>query len=410
MPYSFVGHISGAALRILLASTLTLAAACDRPAPDTKDQTQGGLPAEETPIALAHAKTFQVYERAGYRVVDLRAPIVSWGGTAQGEDQYARIVLVPQTQEPPELVGDLEGAVVVRTPVQRIAVNYGFLEAIVTALDIEDRLVAVGGVKSYNDAIRARARSGKLAQLGYGWHSPPSIGPLLASEPDVFLMVLGDLGHAEHYDRIKGLGVPVVPIFFEAETSYMGPVDYVRLVGMMTGREAEADAFVARVADNVQALQALVASAEPRRVLSSWYAGAGRWMVTVRNADGAFLRDAGGINLMAEPDDVRLDDFVRVGTEVLLDKARDVDCWIIRDTHSVAFGDIEVLKNFKAWREGCLFAGDGRAKPEADAFDIYETGLIRPDLILGDMVGMLHPELRKETFIYYRPDSQVVRP
>lgn len=359
---------------------------------------------------MKFAETFKVYARDGYRIVDLRAPLVSWGGSAQGDDRTARVVLVPKTADVPPLTGDLEGAVVVRTPVERIAVNYGFLEAITTALSINHRLVAVGGVKNYNDAIRLRARSGELAQVGYGWHSPPSIDPLLASDPDVFLMVMGDLGHAEHYERIKDLGVPVVPIFFEAETSYMGPVDYVHLIGMMAGREAEAQAFVQRVAENVAELKALVVGQTPRRVLSSWYEGSGRWMVIIRNADNALLEDAGGVNPLAQPDDIRLDDYVKVGTEVLMDRARDIDCWVIRDTHSAPFNDVSVLQNFKAWREGCLFAGDGMAKPEADAFDIYETGIIRPDLILGDMVRMLHPTLRDEPFVYYRPDNQVVRP
>ncbi len=395
----------------MLAAALLCVAACSNDGVVSKgDIVESDVPKDATPLVIDHAETFKAYERDGYRIIDLRAPLVSWGGAAQGDDRTARIVLVPRTQEPPPLTGDLADAVVVRTPVERIAVNYGFLEAISTALGIEDRLVAVGGVKNYNDDIRERARSGELAQVGYGWHSPPNIDPLIASEPDVFLMVMGDLGHAEHYERIKDLGLPVVPIFFEAELTYMGPVDYVRLIGMMAGKEDEADEFVTMVADNVAALKALVADRPRRKVLSSWYGGSGRWMVTVRNADGAFLRDAGGINVLAEPDDVRIDDFVRVGTEVLLDKGRDIDCWIIRDTHSVAFNDTSVLQHFKAWREGCLFAGDGMSKPEADAFDVYERGLIRPDLILGDMVRMLHPDVRDEPFVYYRPDTQTVRP
>ncbi len=396
---------------LAIATALLCIAACSNDAAEpTTGVVQIDAPADATPQVMEHAETFKVYERDGYRIVDLRAPLVSWGGAAQGSDRTARIVLVPKTREPPALTGDLADAVIVRTPIERIATNYGFLEAIATALDIEDRLVAVGGVKNYNDDIRARARSGELAQLGYGWHMPPNIDPLIASEPDVFLMVMGDLGHAEHYERIKGLGVPVVPIFFEAEITYMGPVDYVRLIGMMAGKETKADAFVSMVADNVNALKALVADRPRKKVMSSWYAGSGRWMVTVRNADGAFLEDAGGINVLAEPDDVRIDDFVRVGTEVLLEKARDIDCWIIRDTHSVAFNDTGVLQHFKAWQEGCLFAGDGMAKPEVDAFDVYERGLIRPDLILGDMVRMLHPEVRDEPFVYYRPDTRTVRP
>ena len=397
--------------RIVVAVWLLAVAGCDgQPVSSASGGPQNGSPADAQLIAMEFAETFQVFERDGYRIVDLRAPLVSWGGSAQGSDQVARVVLVPRSQEPPALTGDLEGAVLIRTPVERIAVNYGFLEAVVTAVGIEDRLVAVGGVKNYNDGIRARAKSGELAQLGYGWHSPPNIDPLLESDPDVLLMVLGDLGHAEHYERIKSLGVPVVPIFFEAETSYMGPVDYVKLIGMMSGREAEADAFVAMVAENVRELKSLVAERPARTVLSSWYSGSGRWMVIARNADNALLEDAGGINPLAETDDVRLDDFVRLGTEVLLDKARDVDCWVIRDTHSVAFDDVSVLENFKAWQEGCLFAGDGMTKPDADAFDIYETGIIRPDLILRDFAKMLHPDISDAPFLYYRPDTQVVRP
>ena len=48
-------------------------------------------------------------------------------------------------------------------------------------------------------------------------------------------------------------------------------------------------------------------------------------------------------------------------------------------------------------------------KPEADAYDFYETAVIRPDLILEDLVGMLHPSLRDGEFLYIRPDTQVAK-
>ncbi len=409
MSIKYLGHLGAARCliaRLFVVSTVLLATACDSQNRNSVLLTNQDQPLRAEPVVMEFTETFQVYERDGYRIVDLRAPVVSWGGTAQGADQTARVVLVPKTQEPPLLTGDLEGAVMVRTPVERIATNYEILESILVALEIEDRLVAVGGVKNYDDGIRARARSGELAQLGYGWHTPPNIDPLLNSEPDVFLMVLGDLGHAEHYERIKDLGVPVVPIFYEAEQDYMGPVDYVRLIGMMAGKETEANSFVSMVAENVLELKRLVADLPTRQVIYTWYVGSGRWGAVVRNADNAFLEDAGGINPLALPDDIRIDDFMQVGTEVLLDKASDVDCWIWRDTHSVTFDDPGVLQNFKAWQEGCLFAGDGKAKPDHDAYDIYGTGLIRPDIILGDMVRMLHPQSRNEPFVYFLPDGQ----
>lgn len=364
-------------------------------------------PAGADRVEMRHAKTFAVWQREGYRIVDLRAPIVSWGEAAKGSEQRARIVLLPKDLPAPELEGDLYGATVVRVPAQRIAVNYGPFEAMLTELGINERLVAVGGVKSYNDAIRNRARSGELAQIGYGWHSPPQIDALLGAKADLLLMSMGDLGHAEHYERIRLLGVPVVPFFIDAEPSYMGDVDYVRLVGMLTGREAQAEAFAAMVEANVEALKARAAQQPPKRVLSAWFAGADRWMVTLRNADAALLRDAGGINPLQQPDDIRLDSFNRIGTEVLLTQARDIDCWIARDSHSAPFTDVALLAQFKAWREGCMFASDGMYKPEADAFDVYETASIRPDLVLGDLVRMLHVPLRDTPFRYIQPDAKM---
>lgn len=392
----------------ILFSTVMLLAGCSAASPPTV--APEGPPSGAQELVFRHTETFKVYERDGYRIVDLKAPVISWGSEAKGQDQAARIVLAPKDMDPPALEGDLAGATLIRTPVERIAVNYATLEAMLTELGAEDRLVAVGGVKSFNDTIRARARSGELAQVGYGWHAPPLIDPLVGASPDVFLMVLGDLGHAKHYERIRSLGLPVVPVFFESEPHYMGPVDYVGLLGLMTGKEAEASQFIQMVEENIDTLKTRAATQPKKRVLSAWFAGSGRWMVTVRNLENALLEDANAENLMRESDNPQLDATQRMGTETLLESAREADCWILRDSHSVAFTDRSVLSNFKAWREGCVFASDGVYKADADAFDIYETGVIRPDLLLADLARMLHPEMRDAPFVYIQPDTKTPQP
>ena len=99
----------------------------------------------------------------------------------------------------------------------------------------------------------------------------------------------------------------------------------------------------------------------------------------------------------------------RISTEALIARGTEADCWILRDSHSAPFTDLTTLRRFKAYREGCLFASDGMQKPDADAFDLYEMAVIRPDLVLGDLVRMLHPALRDQPFRYIRPDTQVPR-
>lgn len=389
----------------LLAITLVLSG-CGGMTSDTSSS-QEAIEGREIPMRFT--RTFKVVERDGYRIVDLKASVINWGGAAVGEEQFQRLVLVPLEATPPPLTGDLAGAILIRTPVMRIASNTGYHEAMTKVLGINERLVAVGGVKSYDDALRTRVRAGEVRQIGYGWHSPPELDALIASKPDVLLMSMGDMKSVGAKPRIEALGIPVVPIFLDNETDYMGRVDYVRLIGLLSGKEREADAFVNMVAKNVDALKAKAAAQPTRSLISAWFAGGDRWMPTIRNADAKLLRDANGRNPMEEPDDPRRDGFNKVSTEDLIARGKDADCWIIRDSHSAPFKDVSTLSRFKAYRDGCLFAVDGMTKLDADAYDYYEMAVIRPDLVLGDLVRMLHPALRNEPFLYIRPDTQVTK-
>lgn len=386
--------------RLVVASLLALAACggTDRAAPTA--------PLAGTPIPMAHAKTFKVVERDGYRIVEIEASVVSWGGSAGGPPQRARLVLVPRGKTPPPLTGDLAGASIVRTPVMRIAVNDQPLEAMVRALGIADRLVAVGGNKSYDDGIRARVNRGEVQQISYGWHQPPTLDALVAAKPELFMGRMADLTHTQHYERVKALGIAVVPVFVDAEPHYMGRVDWVRLVGLLTGREREADAFVAHVTREVDRLKKLAATQPRRSLLWAWYESSGdRWNVTQRNGEAALIRDANATLVLGAPDDTELDAFSRLSTEQLLRDATEADCWVIRDPLSAPFTQRHILERFKAYRHGCVFWMPGGKHPTTDAWEVWEMGAIRPDWQLADTIKIVHPKLRDGHYRYFAPET-----
>ncbi len=365
-----------------------------------------GKPSGWVPIELEFAQTFSAAWQGEFWVVDLRASIATWGGEAAGPEQRARLLLVPADSTVPPLEGAFAGAQVIRVPVERLAVNLAPFESMLTALGVDERLVAVGGPKSYNDSIRQRVLDGELAQIGYGWHMPPTLDALLSAEPDLLLMAMGDLSHSHQMDRIRQLDVPVLPMFMNSEPHYMGKVEYIRLLGLLTGRDEQAKAYVKMVTENVETLKAQAAAFAPTSVISAWYSGSGRWMATMRNSEAAFLRDANGRNLLQESDDPRRDEFQKLGTEQLIVRGAEAECAILRDSHSQPFRDEKTLMQFRAYRDGCVFAIDGMNKPQADAYDYYEGAVIRPDLVLKDLVHMLHPELRDEdSFSYIQPDQ-----
>jgi len=363
-------------------------------------------PVEGVVVETPFAETFGVVERDGYRIVDIEASVVTWGGTAGGPPQRARLVLVPRGQEPPALTGDLAGATLIRTPVQRIAVNDHPHEGMLRALGIENLIVAVGGHNSYDDDLRRMARSGQIQQIGYGFNMPPTLDALVAVQPDVLIARMADLTHTQHMERVESLGIPVVPTFIDAEPHYMGPVEWVRLMGFLTGKEAEADAFVEMVSREVDRLKSIAAGQPRRSVLWAWYKSAGnRWAVTQRNADGALIRDANAELVLGAEDDPRLDSFSDVSTERLLRDATGADCWMIRESLSARFDDRAVLSRFKAYRDGCVFWVPGKPHPTADSWEVYEMGTIRPDWLLADIMKMLHPELRDGEWRYLAPET-----
>jgi len=363
-------------------------------------------PLEGEALETPWTEVFRAVERDGYRVVDIEASVVTWGGTAGGPPQRARLVLVPRGQEPPPLTGDLAGATLIETPVQRIAVNDQPHEGMLRALGVEDRIVAVGGHNSYDDGLRQKARSGEIQQIGYGWHMPPTLDALVAARPDVLVARMADLTHTQHLERVESLGIPFVPTFVDAEPHYMGRVAWVILMGLLTGKEAEAEAFVAQVAREVDRLKALAAEQPRRSVLWAWYRSAGnRWAVTQRNAEAALIRDANAELVLGAEDDPELDTFSDLSTERLLRDATGADCWMIRDPLSSVFDDQAVLQRFKAYQDGCVFWEPGKRHPTADSWELWEIGTIRPDWQLADIIKMLHPELRDGEWRYLAPET-----
>ena len=382
--------------------------ACGPGAPDGSDDPRTPETVEDEALETPGSQIFSVVERDGYHIVDVEASVVAWGGSAGGPTQRARLVLAPKGSEPPALTGDLADATLIRTPVQRIAVNDEPHEAMLRALGVEDRIVAVGGHNSYDDDLRRRTRSGEIHQIGYSWHRPPTLDALVAAEPEVLVAQVADLTHTQHLERVESLGIPVVPTFIDTEPHYMGSVAWIRVMGLLTGKEREADAFVRMVAREVSRLKVLAAEQPRRSVLWAWYRSSGnRWAVTQRNATAALVRDANGKLLLGADDDPQLDTFSLLSTERLLRDGTGADCWMIRDPLSSVYDDEAVLSRFKAYRDDCVFHEQGKRHPTADAWELWEMGAIRPDWRLWDIVKMLHPELRDGEWRYLMPETWV---
>jgi iron complex transport system substrate-binding protein len=361
------------------------------------------------PIPFAHARYLKVERRGTLIVAHLSGPV---GGDALGGDGGAReqrsvtVVLTPTQGSETPLPPDLKGATVIKTPVTTVATNAHSDEAFLAALGVEERLVAVGGTYSYNDAIREKVKAGTIGQVGYNWHSPPNLDVLLAKNPGVFMMRLSNLAHAPALDRANSLGLTVLPTFAEEEQSYLGRAEWIRFYGLLFGREAQANSIFAEIEANVAALKAKVATVPKVEALWAYPSGGNRWIAVVRGAEATYLTEAGGINLLAKTEDPARSPEETISTEALLQVAGKARVWAIGDLHAVAPRNANIEPSSPAWREGRLFGNTGRINKTDNAYDWYEMGVVRPDWVLSDFVKMLHPQFVEEPFRFMKPLPQ----
>lgn len=373
--------------------------ACDS---GRKPDQPGPLTTRGETIPVTHARYLTLERHPGFVLARLRAPVADQSG-GQAREQSALVVIAPRDGPDPVLQGELGAATIVRTPVRRVAVNASPDEVFLTQLGMTDSLVAVGGRVSYDDVVRQAVIDGRIGQIGYNWHAPPNLDVLVAARPEVFLMRLSDLSHTPALDRARSLGVTVVPTFAEDEPTYLGRAEWIRLHGLLTGREAEADRLFASIVTEVERLKALAATRSPTPVLWAYPNGGDRWVATVRGSEGAYLTDAGGRNLLARAEDPMKYSSETLSTEAILPVAPRAQVWILGDIHAVPPRSTSVEAASPAFAGGRLFANTGRTNAAADAYDWYQTAVVRPDWVLADFVKALHPDLVDEPFRFLKP-------
>ena len=387
---------------LLAAGASALSACSDGQGAGSETGRAGG-----TPIPLKHARYLKLQRHDGYTVARLRAPVADQSG-GQAQEQEAVLVLAPREGVEPRLPPALRDATLIRTPVMRIAANASSDEAFLGQLGVKDRLVAVGGRVSFDDDVRRGVMEGRIGQIGYNWHAPPNLDVLLAARPDVFLMRLSDLAHTPVLDRARRLGVIVAPTFAEDEPTYLGRAEWIRLHGLLTGREAEAERLFGQIEAKVEALRAAAALRPAVPMLWAYPAGGDRWVATVRGAEQAYLADAGGRNLLLRPEDPRKWSSETLATEQILPVADQAQVWIVGDLHAAPPRSTVVESVSPAFRADRLFANTGRSNLSANAYDWYQTAFVRPDWVLTDFVKALHPDLVSEPFRFLKPIARGV--
>jgi iron complex transport system substrate-binding protein len=345
-------------------------------------------------VEVAYAETFSVSYHGHYKVVR------SQSKAPEGETGVSDVLVLVQCGAPvPALDGELAGATVIEVPVRSVAANEDGSIIRASVLGFDDRIVAMGGGGIYNADLRRRWEHREIVSIGESYHGAPDFEALLAVDPGVCFQFISSLDHAESLERGRALGLPFVPVLAWSEPTILGQAEWVKHTALFLNAERDAASFFEDIVSRYRALakQAQAASEKPVAIWGGplgnggWYVEAGSWHAQA-------LDDAGATNPF---DALPGERTIAISTESVLAEAVDADLWITEEISMENLGAAGLLEQIEAFQAGQVYHIHGRSRPEHNAYDWYETALVRPDLVLEDLVSLFHPELLPDHELFF---------
>ncbi len=342
-------------------------------------------------MEIRHARGFRVEIFADHTLVTVK-PARRAGAAAH------RYLLVPRGQRPP---GHHPPAQVVAIPVRRVAALSTTYLAYMDDAGLVDRLVGLSRFKHVNTpSVRRRIEAGDLLEVGT--LTSLRIEALLELDPDLIL-TSGTGSAFDLHPKLMEAGLNTALVLDHLEADPLARCEWLKFLALFFDTGAHAEALFDAVEDRYLRLVEKTAPLDRRPEVFTGAPFRGQWWVPLGGSFVArFIRDAGGDYVWADTPGTGSR---AMDIEAVYERALDADVWIDSGTWKTLddalaadprFGDL------KAYRSRRVYNNNKRLN-RWGGNDYWESGMIRPDVVLADLIKILHPRLVPDhRLVYYR--------
>lgn len=330
-------------------------------------------------IELRYAKNFSVhYLPDGVRLVDIHV------AGHQAQHTY-HLALVPRGVRPSDIPKNYVQRVEV--PIQRCIPTGTEQLAAFIQLHALDQVKAISSVRHLQDKeVKKLISKGKIARIGYEGNFDTEVA--MTVRPDVILASPFKRGG---YEALQQVGAPIIPYTAFKEPAALGQAEWVKLVGMLTGKEQQANAFFKHVEQQYETYKQLATKTQNRPTIFSGEQKSGQWFVLGGKSYLAqLLRDAGATYL---PKDDQHTGGYPSDFETMYAMAAKADYWRVMNSFPGKFS-YQALKAEDARNDKFLaFQKQHVIYCNIATSGYHEIAPLRPDWLLADFIKALHPEL-----------------
>lgn len=306
---------------------------------------------------------------------------------------YATYFLVKDTQtEVPE------GGVKILVPLKTIApasvTHYEFLHLL-------GELNTVTGICQadivYNKEIKKGIEEGRITDLGDAFHI--NVEKVLQLSPSA-LMMSGYNQKDANLQRISQAGIPVIYNNEWMETSLLGRAEWIKFVAAFYDKSQLADSVFSNIENRYNDIKQKVTNIKDKPDIMAGSNFRGTWyMPAGRSFMGQLFADAGSRYFYSNDTTTGS---LPLNVEKVLRDFSDADIWL-----NCNFATLdELIKSdskhalFKPVQTRQVYNFNKRMLPSG-ANDFWESAVARPDLLLSDVIAVLHPEILPDYELVY---------
>ncbi|MEB2778215.1 ABC transporter substrate-binding protein [Algoriphagus sp. D3-2-R+10] len=341
-------------------------------------------------IELSYASGFTISRGNNFWVMEVTQ---AWSGA----DRIFTYLVLEENAEKP--VGDFDA--IIQLPVEKIILTSTTHIPHLDMLNETDKLIGFPNLNLISSGKTwAQIDDGKVEDLGAGPSANTEM--VIDMSPDwIMISTLGD--DLKYLDLLDQAKIPAVINGEYVEQHPLGRAEWIKFTGVLLGNFEEANAVFNRVENDYLEAEKLgdsiIDSLRPT-VLSGvlyqdiWYApGSESWGAKI-------LENAGGNYIFSNQKGTGSAQF---NYEFVLENSLEADFWI----GSADFPDLQTMGNseprykaFKAYQSGNVFSYTQK-RGRAGGLEYFELGYMRPDLILKDLIKILHPALLPDYELYF---------
>ena len=273
--------------------------------------------------------------------------------TIGGTDRY---LLLPEGAEAPD---GAAGVTLLRQPLDCVYLAASSAMDFFRRLDLLDavRMTSTKASDWSLPEVRAALEEGRM--LYAGKYSAPDYELVLSEGADVAIESTMIYHSPETKEQLETLGIPVLVERSSYESDPLGRLEWIKLYGLLAGREAEAAAFFDGEVESLAGMNA----EDTGKTVAFFYLSSGGYAVVRKPGDyiSGMIRMAGGVYILPEDTDTEDNALstMKMELESFYEAARDADVLFYNstvdgqiDTLDELLAKSELLQSFKAVREG----------------------------------------------------------